>query len=83
MIDVNQLIQLQRKIQKAVWDFDDKNRAYFPPEAFRRLIWESHPQGFVFEWMGMQQVFEQFLKEHHPEVFAELEVVFKSFEELS
>ena len=80
-MDVEQLIQLQRKIQKAVWDFDDKKRAYFPPAAFQRMIWESHPQGFVFEWMGMQQVFEQFLQENHPEVFAEMEAVFKSFEE--
>ncbi|ATD64867.1 hypothetical protein ACFPVS_12060 [Neisseria weixii] len=82
-MDVKQLIQLQRKIEKAVWDFDDKMRAYFPPEAFQRLIWESHPQGFVFEWMGMQPVFEQFLKDKYPDVSAELEAAFKSFEELS
>lgn len=80
-MDVERLIALQDKVRNALYDFDGKMRPCFPPEAFKRLIWESHPQGFVFEWMGMQQVFEQFLKDNHPEVFAELEAVFKSFEE--
>lgn len=80
-MDVEQLINLQDKVRNALRDFDEKMRPYFPPEAFKRLVWESHPQGFVFEWMGMQQVFETFLKDNHPEVFAEMEAVFKRFEE--
>lgn len=80
-MDEQQLIELQEKVRKAVYDFADKMRAYFPPEAFVRLIWESHPQGFVFEWMGMQSVFEQFLKDNHPEVFADLEAAFERFAE--
>lgn len=79
-MDVKQLIKLQGKTREAVRAFDDKKRGCFPPKAFCRLILESHPQGFVFEWIGMQQVFEDFLQSDFPAVYEELKTVFKEFE---
>lgn len=72
-MDSNQIIELQSKVMRALWDFDDKMRNAFPPEAFRR------PQGFIFNWVGMEAVFERFLEDEYPEEFAELTAALKCF----